>query len=165
MVCDEWRDFATFVRDAGAKPENAYALRRVDTKKLFSPDNVRWAIKITSDSDRIDKARMMRELSAKNRALNPDYYRDSELRKRYGITLDEYNTMLANQNGVCAICEQPEKRVDKRVNRVSYLAVDHCHETGKVRGLLCHTCNAMLGQSGDSIERLQQGIDYLKSLE
>jgi hypothetical protein len=96
------------------------------------------------------------------REANPEYYRDYDLRKKYGIGVAEYNEMFAAQNGVCAICKKPESRVDKRANRISNLAIDHCHTTGKVRGLLCHHCNAMLGSSLDSIENLEKGIQYLR---
>lgn len=68
---------------------------------------------------------------------NKDKKRNWEFKKRYGITLEDYNQMLDTQNGVCAICGKPPKK-----NR---LAVDHNHITGKVRGLLCATCNKVLG--------------------
>jgi hypothetical protein len=71
------------------------------------------------------------------------------------MTLDEYDNMLKAQNGVCAICKQPE---DSRG-----LAVDHCHTTKKNRALLCFRCNAGLGQFKDNIEYLQAAIEYLKS--
>lgn len=159
VICDEWKDFATFVRDAGEKPEDAYALKRIDIDGKFSPNNVRWAIRERDVSSRKNNAENQRRF----RKANPEYHRSSELRKKYNITLDDYNKMLSDQGGVCAICGNPETRVDKRIDKVSNLAVDHCHDTGKVRGLLCHACNAMLGQSGDSVERLGQGIAYLKN--
>jgi hypothetical protein len=71
--------------------------------------------------------------------------RDISLRSRFGIGLDEYNAMLSAQSGVCAICRRPETRVDPRTECVRALAVDHCHETGKVRALLCCACNAAIG--------------------
>lgn len=161
-VCEAWKDFATFVKDAGTKPEGAYALRRIDSCGLFEPSNVRWAIRSSDVENLKSKAEAMRVHSIRMREANPEYYRDKELRKTYGITIDDYNKMLEDQKGVCAICGQPESRIDKRVDRVSNLAVDHCHNTGKVRGLLCHACNAMLGQSGDSVERLELGANYLR---
>jgi Recombination endonuclease VII len=72
--------------------------------------------------------------------------------KSYGITFEEYELRVEQQNGRCGIC--------LRVN--GKLRVDHCHSTKKFRGLLCHHCNSGLGLFGDSIESLQRAIDYLK---
>lgn len=58
------------------------------------------------------------------------------LKRRYGITLDEYSRMLAEQNGVCKICQTEKQKA---------LHVDHDHATGRVRGLLCASCNSILG--------------------
>lgn len=78
----------------------------------------------------------------------------------YQMTLEDYNALLAAQGGDCAICGGSllgvvEKSPDKR------LIVDHCHSTGRVRGLLCGTCNTGLGQFKDDPGRLQAAIDYL----
>ncbi len=80
----------------------------------------------------------------------------NRLKRLYGITPEYYVEMILTQNGVCAIC----KRVCKTGK---ILSVDHCHSTGAVRGLLCGTCNRMIGQAVDSINLLQAGIEYLKS--
>jgi len=79
--------------------------------------------------------------------------RRASLLKRYGMTPLEYELRLARQNGACAICKKTPKR--------RWLCIDHCHETGKVRGLLCTPCNAALGIFGDDPERMQAGADYL----
>jgi hypothetical protein len=63
---------------------------------------------------------------------------------KYGVTDDVFNTMLAAQNGLCAICGKPETSLG-RTGRVKPLSIDHDHATGKVRGLLCHGCNIRLG--------------------
>lgn len=75
--------------------------------------------------------------------------------KRIGIilTVEQYNEMLFKQNNKCKICNKQDTKK---------LAVDHCHSTGKVRGLLCFRCNAMLGASNDDINILKQGILYLQ---
>lgn len=70
----------------------------------------------------------------------PDNLRHEHLFSRYGITLKDYNRILKNQNGKCALClEKPRGR------RTKYLAVDHDHKTNRVRGLLCLPCNTKLG--------------------
>lgn len=77
------------------------------------------------------------------------------LRRRYGITEEEYNALLEKQNRVCAICH-------KACTSKSRLTVDHDHNTGKVRRLLCHKCNVAIGMAGDKIEILQSAIHYLE---
>lgn len=65
--------------------------------------------------------------------------RNKGLRSKYGITEQEYQAMHFEQNGLCAICRQPEKAINRR------LGVDHCHKTGRIRALLCGRCNGALG--------------------
>jgi len=87
-------------------------------------------------------------------------YKGMELRRRFGITLEEYNVMLDDQNGVCKICKMPETR-EVLPGTIASLSVDHDHATGEVRGLLCSKCNSMLGFCNDSIDILLGAIDYL----
>lgn len=77
---------------------------------------------------------------------------------RYGLTIEEYNAILSQQSGVCAIClnECTTKR---------HLSVDHCHETNKNRGLLCKNCNIGLGMFLDNKELLQRAQAYLEKHE
>lgn len=86
---------------------------------------------------------------------NPEKVKSYYLKKRYGITLEWYEQTLKDQNHACAICLKPSSF------KIKSLYVDHCHETGKIRGLLCMRCNATLGYS-DSIARLESAIAYLK---
>lgn len=90
-----------------------------------------------------------------------DNGRNKILLRNYGITLDQYNEMLAKQSGVCAICLQPEKMMHG--GKVKRLCVDHDHKTGKVRGILCHRCNTTLGQYEDNPELMRNLISYLES--
>lgn len=84
-----------------------------------------------------------------------------KLKFNYGLSVDDYRTMLVKQGGVCAICQKPE--TSKANNGYTKnLAVDHCHSTGKVRGLLCHHCNTALGKFKDDITLLEAAIKYLK---
>ncbi len=75
--------------------------------------------------------------------------------KRYGITLEDYDKIYDSQNGCCAICNRHQQAL-KRL-----LAVDHCHTTGEIRGLLCHSCNLLLGFANDNAEVLTKAISYL----
>ena len=89
---------------------------------------------------------------------NPEKHKSASLELKYGITMDEYNKMLESQKGVCFICSMPCKSGRS-------LSVDHCHKTGKVRGLLCVSCNNGLGRFNDSIELLQKSINYLEKFQ
>jgi hypothetical protein len=85
---------------------------------------------------------------------------DIQLR-RQGWSKEQYRTLLEAQDGKCAICGVGEGH-RSRYGRVCRLAVDHDHQNGKVRGLLCNSCNRGLGRFKDSIENLEAAIRYLK---
>lgn len=80
-----------------------------------------------------------------------------------GITIERYNELLVQQNHVCAICFQSESRKDPRTKMTLRLAIDHCHKTNKVRGLLCHNCNSSLGKMNDDPIRLIRASRYVKN--
>lgn len=91
---------------------------------------------------------------------NPKYKEiiwKAQLKFRYNITLEDYNKMFKNQNGKCAICESTFPGAKKKK-----FSIDHNHETGKIRGLLCDNCNVGLGRFNDSIDNLKKSIKYLK---
>lgn len=94
-------------------------------------------------------------VNSRTRPYDPDKNRDTKLRKAYGISLAEYNEMLKSQGGKCAICGGCEPIEDRM------MAVDHCHTTGKVRGILCSNCNRAIGLFRDNIESLKNAIKYL----
>lgn len=83
-------------------------------------------------------------------SVNPASRRNAHLKHRYGLAAGEYDKLLAAQSGVCAICKKPpaEAHEGKPRHWRDLLAVDHCHETDKVRGLLCNNCNAGIGHLG-----------------
>lgn len=84
--------------------------------------------------------------------------RDYHLKHKFGIGEAEYNQMFESQNKCCAICGSP----DSKDRRTKHLSIDHCHTTGRIRGLLCNKCNRALGGFEDSIEHLKAAIKYLK---
>lgn len=97
----------------------------------------------------------------KARSQTPEY-KARDLMRKYGITPQQYEDALAAQGGVCWICEKPETRRDKRTGAVSRLAVDHCHETGINRGLLCAAHNTAIGLFKHDIGLLREAIKYLE---
>ena len=96
----------------------------------------------------------------KKKSMSPEewslLHRSYYLKSTYGITLEEYNIKLKNQNHKCAICFSDEVDV---FNQTLY--VDHCHTTNKVRGLLCHPCNVSLGLLKENIQVLDNAKTYL----
>lgn len=82
------------------------------------------------------------------------------LKKEHGISIGKYNEMADAQNNLCAICHLPEKLI--RFGRVDYLAVDHDHGTGAIRGLLCSLCNQGLGYFKDTPKLLREAANYLE---
>lgn len=88
--------------------------------------------------------------------------RNAHLRGAYGVSLSDYELLLQRQNGVCAICGIEETKRHSS-GKLKSLAVDHDHETGEVRGLLCGNCNAALGMMLDDEERLLKAVEYLRA--
>lgn len=81
--------------------------------------------------------------------------KDDRLSRRYGISLDDFSRMLEEQNNSCWICE-----IEFPATRS--IKVDHCHDSGNVRGLLCHLCNTGLGSFQDQTVRLNRAVEYLR---
>lgn len=105
--------------------------------------------------------RCMSAYKAQWKKENPEAHKAYLLRRVYGISLEQYRDMFNRQEGVCAICKKPEQTVDKRTGFLYDLAVDHCHVTGRVRGLLCQFCNRGLGNFRDNEESLRAAATYL----
>jgi Recombination endonuclease VII len=82
--------------------------------------------------------------------------RKSKLKTKYKLSLEDFQNLFEKQNGVCAICKEPET-----AGRL--LAIDHNHETGEIRGLLCTNCNLGLGKFKDSPELLRIAQEYVSS--
>ena len=149
--------------DAYYKEKTGTLGRRAECKKCWSAR--------TKNGYLANKA----HVDAKNQAwriANPErqaaIYRRSRLRSKFGISIEHYEAMLREQGGCCAACG----RSDNGDRRFESFAVDHDHETGKVRGLLCSPCNLALGHAGDDPDRLLalaayvlQSTDVLAEME
>lgn len=130
-------------------------------KEYFARPEVIARAKIRNAQYR--KRRALYKKTEKGRKLNNKYRRkrygqvgfEIHLKNRYSLSLEDYNKILTDQNGVCAICLQPQKEK---------LHVDHCHTTNIVRGLLCGNCNRALGLMKDNIDFLSKAIKYLQNV-
>ena len=98
-----------------------------------------------------------RERRISNREHMLAIERRSKFKNQYGITVEDYEQMLAAQGGGCAICGATVPS-----SRTKFFAVDHCHTTGVVRGLLCTKCNRGLGLFNDDTDRLSAAVRYLE---
>jgi hypothetical protein len=118
-------------------------------------DRERWA-NCTPEhrAERVQKKREYdRNMTQEKAAEYARNKRKSKLKRKYGLTLDDFENILTEQGGGCSICKAvPERPLD----------IDHCHTTGHVRGLLCNKCNTGLGLFGDSPERLEAAAKYLR---
>lgn len=91
-------------------------------------------------------------LKKKYNGVTPSQYKSEDRLKQYNLTKQQYNAMLNRQQNCCAICG---------CNFTKTPNIDHCHDTGAVRGLLCYKCNAGLGLLGDSKETIEKALRYL----
>ena len=108
------------------------------------------------DASNVVSIRKNRVDWAKN---NPEKVRDMKYKRNYKITLEQYEEIYRKQGGVCAVCF--ERETMKYLGKVRELCVDHDHNTGKVRGLLCSNCNRALGLLQDSLLVCHSLMDYL----
>lgn len=131
------------------KPRTQFYKRSKKYREKWNCDNVHGVCK---DCMRIRRRNYRR--------ANPEKSRHETLRDNYGISITEYKTMNKAQKGLCAICGKPETWTWK--GQPCGLAVDHDHDTGKVRGLLCNACNRSLGGFQHDISILASAICYLQ---
>lgn len=115
--------------------------------------------------DRKKDPERYREYDRKWRRENLERARFLDVVKKHNITYDKYIWMLDLQNGLCAICGKKETRKSRTEGNICRLAIDHNHETGKIRELLCQACNFVIGHSMESIDILHKAIEYLKKHE
>jgi hypothetical protein len=109
----------------------------------------KWALK---NPDKV------RELKRKhNKGIKPSVRREQALKHKFNITQDDYEKMLQSQDGLCRICH---KESNNKVQK--HFHVDHNHETGKIRGLLCNKCNMGLGMFNDNKDLIKKAMDYLE---
>ena len=116
-----------------------------------------------NEKKRIRYSKNPEKYNAVNRAhyaKHPEKSRNRHLKNTYGISLKQYNNMLIKQDHKCLICKKHVSENLYKGNQVNF-AVDHCHKSNKVRGLLCQLCNVGLGSFKDSKELLLAAIEYI----
>lgn len=162
-ACGEEKAFSEFYKNPGGKfglTGRCKVCHRKSTKEWHEKNaesqaayRKKWK---EENRDRINA------VTRERRARHVEKYRAKEREKStlytYGITLQQKSEMLEKQGG-CAACG------GNNPGSVKGWHIDHCHKTGRIRGILCHPCNAALGNARDSVERLKQLMQYLRKHE
>lgn len=130
-----------------ARRKDGYSSWCKDCRKVSSRN---WGVKYPEKKLARDKIK-----SEQQRSLSQDKRRDYMLKHRYGINQEDYDNLLESQNYKCAICKRDSREM------AYFLHVDHCHENGHVRGLLCSPCNVFLGIMKDDVSLISNAITYL----
>lgn len=159
MVSEWSSDFWAFVAGVGERPSTEHRLRRHEITQPIGPANFFWDTKYAPGSNEKNTLEQRAAYMREYRKRRPRNVRNTELKKQYGITLDQWEKMHEEQGGVCAICKACES---EKSTRYSNLAVDHCHATGRVRGLLCNACNRAVGFLQDDPARARRLAEYLE---
>lgn len=144
-VCNEYKDISHFQPQGYQCRECRNAKQRAYWANL--PEDVRQS--------RQKSVEYQREYRAKNPAKVKELSRKTHMMRTFNMTIEQYDEMLEAQNGVCAICQQS-------CTTGNNLAVDHNHETGKVRALLCKNCNTAIGLMKEDVDRMIKAIEYIK---
>lgn len=145
LTCKKHLSVTDFPRNAGTKDHRGSSCRecsRIYCKKHYRKHRDRYLLNGT-----------------KHYRENASAYREANLRKSYGITHAQFVEIVERQNGVCMICQKGPSEVDPGKR----LAVDHCHHTGIIRGVLCAKCNTAIGQLGHDYKRICRAAAYVGS--
>lgn len=115
-----------------------------------------WALKNPDKVKTINDKNKEKRKKYYNTPENKLKYRKKYIERKFGIKYEVYEQMYSKQNGLCAICGEPETN-----KRQEYLSLDHCHKKGHIRGLLCNSCNRGLGYFRDNQQYLENAKNYL----
>lgn len=141
--CQKIKPLTEFFKDK-ASSDGYYTI----CKKCKSDSTYKW---------RKENKELYNNGAKKWRKNNPEKEYGHEIKRRYGLSLEDYNKMLVKQEMKCALCDTQHDPTKKR----GRLYVDHCHKTGQIRALLCSAHNCMLGYANDDVEILQRAVDYV----
>lgn len=149
-MCDEWRnDFWVFVGDVKERPSKNHHLRVIDVERQLGSNNWQWVEGIT----------------AANRLTTKELKYRANQKHRIRATPEERYELMVKAGHKCEICDATVNGSDCSATgegSTKKLCVDHCHDTGKLRGILCHKCNVGIGLFKDNQTLLQGAIDYLR---
>lgn len=153
-----WDSYDHFVATLQPLLRPRHKIVAADPARKISSENFRW-VPTRFDAPKKTSGEI-RAYNRKHRAEKRHLYKDWELRRTFGITLERYQQMMVAQNGVCAICKQPETEI--RRGQLQHLSVDHCHKTNEVRALLCGFCNRGIGSLRDDPALIDAAAAYVR---
>lgn len=151
--CNTFKPTESFGKDRGRKSGLTSAC-----KECRNPQSKLWRDKNPEKVKEINKVSKMKRKEYYSSPERKAKYRNSYLQRAFGITSAEYEEILKKQNGACAICNEY-----KLAPHRSFMPVDHSHETGKIRGILCNGCNQAIGIFEERKDLLENAIRYLKN--
>jgi hypothetical protein len=147
-LCKETKDYEQFHKDSGKK--DGHQSRCKDCVRATTlnwqknnPEKAKQHSKKATD-------KWQKENKEKLHKPSKEWRKFYRIKEKYGLSKEEFNEMESEQSGICKICEKDKP-----------LCVDHCHTSGRVRGLLCRDCNLLLGFAFDNTETLKKAADYL----
>lgn len=161
-VVPEWKtDFFAFMAAVGDRPSKQYRLYRIDKSRPMGPGNFEWRDTLVEKLPGETKRDYNIRASKAHREAYKDDYKNHDFRRMYGadFTVERYNAMSEAQGHRCAVCGGTE--IASRKGVLKALAVDHCHDTKKVRGLLCQACNQGLGFFKDDLELMAKAMLHI----
>jgi hypothetical protein len=160
-ICNEWKEYSEFTRHSTMR--DGYLKQCKKCKNQQSRDKTKNRNEMSEeellqarfkDKKKYDNLVSNKRRNQKRRRT----MRSLHLRRTYGMTIEEYESIYKAQDGCCGICGAKEIETPRKV-----LSVDHCHETGRIRGLLCDRCNLGIGMLGDNLQSLQRAVEYLET--
>lgn len=144
--CQEAKPVSEFYKDASKPDELEYRCKECCSKYC----------KQYYQKNRKQIQKRARQWQRENPGVRAKIHRENQLKRKYGLTPEDYDQMLADQNGCCAICGGRQSKSNRR------LAVDHDKETKRVRGLLCVSCNRGIGYLQHNTDILRNAVAYLE---
>lgn len=150
--CNKEKPLEEFGIDRSEKDGHRYSCKNCLNKRQREyANNNKEVIKLRN------KAKSEKRRLYYNSQKGVESSRRAHLKRKFNLTLEDYKLLSEKQGDVCAICGSPEMN-----NKNKVLCVDHCHNTGKIRGLLCGKCNAGIGHFMDDIKIIEKSIKYLE---
>lgn len=155
-----WDSYETFVTSVEGLPLTKDSCLQNSSIACIGPSNFSLGVGAPRARFNYKTPEGKRAYDRDSRAKNRDRHKNYELKKAFGITINDYRRMLSEQNGVCAVCKKPETEV--RRGKLQTLSVDHCHVTNVVRSLLCGYCNRAIGYLKDDPEIIRSAAQYVE---
>lgn len=160
-IVPKWKEsFEAFLEGVGTRPTSRHRLYRKNKDLPLGPGNFEWRLALVEKQPGESYKEYNKRYRRAHREMYGTDYHNADLKRKYDMTTYDLAAMAEAQDHKCAICGEKEK--ETRNGLTKHLAVDHDHATGKVRALLCTSCNKGLGHFKDDVDRMLKAIAYLR---